>query len=66
MSAEKEREPGSQARKGKFIRGRWSHSFEKIGASGKTEWHLGNLVSLTDHSDFILSLQGQHNEPSYQ
>ena len=94
MSAEKESEPGSQARKGKFIRRKresdwllrrtsillfwqspsftppmknslkgwscsrrsgiwWSHSFEKIGASEITGCHLGNLVSLTDHCDFI-------------
>ena len=43
----------------------WSHSFEKIGTSEITGCHLGNLASLTDHSDFILHLQGQHNEPSY-
>ena len=27
----------------------WSRSFEKIGTSGITGCHLGNLVSLTDH-----------------
>ena len=43
---------------------RWSCSFEKVGASEKTECHLGNLVSLKDHCDFILCLPGQHNEPS--
>ena len=94
-SAEKKSEPGSQARKGEFIRGKregdwllrrtsilpfwqsrsyappvknslkgwsrsrrsgiwWSRSFEKIGASEITGCHLGNLVSLTDHCDFIL------------
>ena len=43
-----------------------SCTFEKIGASEKTACHLGNLVSLTDHCDFILCLWGWHNEPSYQ
>ena len=44
----------------------WSYSFEKISASEITGCHFGNLVSLTDHCDFILHLQGRHNEPSYQ
>ena len=44
----------------------WSCSFEKIGASEITRCHLGNLVSLTDHCDFILCLQGRHNKPFYQ
>ena len=44
----------------------WSCSFEKIGASEITWCHLGNLVSLTDHCDFILCLQGRHNKPFYQ
>ena len=44
----------------------WSRSFEKVGTSEVTGCHLGNLVSLTDHCDFILHLKGQHNEPSYQ
>ena len=34
----------------------WSHSFETIGTSEKISCHLGNLVSLTDHCDFILCL----------
>ena len=44
----------------------WSCSFKKISTGEITGCHLGNLVSLTDHSDFILHLQGQHNKPSYQ
>ena len=44
----------------------WPCSFEKIGASEITRCHLGNLVSLTDHCDFILCLQGRHNKPFYQ
>ena len=44
----------------------WSWSFEKIGASEITGCHSGYLVSLTDCCDFILCLQGWHNEPSYQ
>ena len=100
-------ELGSQARKGKFIRGKgegdwllrrtsvfpfwwspsytppmknplkgWSHSqrsgiwwscsCEKIGTSEITGCHLGSLVSLIDHCDFILCFRGPHNEPSYQ
>ena len=43
----------------------WSRSFEKMGTSEITGCHLGNLVSLTDHCDFILCLRGRHNEPSY-
>ena len=104
---EKESEPGSQARKGKFVRGKregdwflrrtsvlsywrspsyappmknslkewsrsrrseiwWSCVFEMIGTNEITGCHLGNLVSLTDHCDFILCLWGWHKEPSYQ
>ena len=33
-----------------------SHSFEKIGTGEKITCHLGNLVSLMDHCDFILCL----------
>ena len=44
----------------------WSHSSEKIGASEKKACHLGSLVGLMDHCDFILCLRGQHNEPSSQ
>ena len=44
----------------------WSCRSEKISASEITGCHLGNLVSLTDHCDFILHLWGQHNKPSYQ
>ena len=44
----------------------WSCSFEKISTSEITGCHLGNLVSLSDHCDFILHLQGLNNEPSYQ
>ena len=44
----------------------WSCSFKKISTSEIIGCHLGNLVSFTDHSDFILHLQGQDNEPSYQ
>ena len=100
----KRSELGSQARKGKFIRGErvgdwplrgtqhppflmesppmknslkkwspsqrsgiwWSRSFEKIDTSEITGCHLGNLVSLKDHSDLFICLQGQHNEPSCQ
>ena len=39
----------------------WSCSFEKISVSEITGCHLGNLVSLTDHCDFILHLQSRHN-----
>ena len=39
----------------------WSCSFEKISVSEITGCHLGNLVSLTDHCDFILYLQSRHN-----
>ena len=103
---ERENEPGSQARKGKSIRGKregdwllrrinvlpfwwsppytppmknslqaWSpsqrsgiwmlYSFEKIGTSEITGCHLGTLISLTDHCDFILHMRGRRNEPSY-
>ena len=41
-----------------------SHSFEKLGTSEITGCHLGTLVSLMDHCDFILCLQGRHKEPS--
>ena len=41
----------------------WSRSLEKLGACGKTECHLGNLLSLKGHCDFILCLQGQRHEP---
>ena len=44
----------------------WSCSFEKTGTSEMTGCHVGNLVSLGDHCEFILCLQCQHNEPSYQ
>ena len=47
--------------------GIWSLcNFEKISTSETTGCHLSNLVSLTDHCDFILHLQDRHNEPSYQ
>ena len=42
----------------------WSRSFEKVNASEKTECHLGNLVSLKEHCDFISCLWGQYNDPS--
>ena len=32
----------------------------KVGSSEKTECHLGNLVSLKDHCDFILCLRSQY------
>ena len=104
---QRKRERASQARKGKFIRGKregdwflkrtsilpfwrsptytppmknslkgwscsrrsgiwWSCIFEMMGTNEKTGCHLGSLVSLTDHCDFVLCLQGWHNEPSYQ
>ena len=44
----------------------WSHSFEKISASEITGCHLGNLVSLMDHCDFIPCFEGRHRKPSYQ
>ena len=44
----------------------WSYRSEKISASEITGCHLGNLVSLTDHCDFIFHLQGRHNKLSYQ
>ena len=43
-----------------------SCSFEKIGAGEINRVHLGNLVSLTDHCDFILGFHGRYNKPSYQ
>ena len=66
-------EPGTQARKGEFIRGKWEGNWplrrttSSLSDAGViTGCHLGKLVSLTDHCDFILCLQGLHNQLSYQ
>ena len=69
----REKEWAGLSGKGKFIRGKWEGDWSlRRTASSLSDageiigCHLGNLVSLTDHGDFIFCLQGQHNKPSYQ